>query len=57
MDRAASDACFYHCLPAYRGLEVDAAVIDGPRSRVIPQGHRRLDAARAVLAYVMGVRP
>jgi ornithine carbamoyltransferase len=57
MALAATDACFYHCLPAYRGLEVDASVIDGPRSRVIPQGHRRLDAARAVLAFVRGVRP
>lgn len=57
MALADADACFYHCLPAYRGLEVDVSVIDGPRSRVIPQGHRRLDAARAVLAFVMGVRP
>ena len=31
-----------HCLPAYRGLEVTASVIDGPRSRVIRQGHNRL---------------
>lgn len=53
MDQALEHACFYHCLPAYRGVEVDAAVIDGPRSRVIPQGHRRLDAARAVLAFVL----
>lgn len=57
MDSAAPDATFYHCLPAYRDVEVAASVIDGPRSRVIPQGHRRLDAARAVLAFVLGVLP
>lgn len=57
MAQAAPGACFYHCLPAYRGLEVAASVIDGPRSRVITQGHRRLDAARAVLAFLSGVRP
>jgi ornithine carbamoyltransferase len=57
MSLAAPHATFYHCLPAYRGYEVAASVIDGPNSRVIPQGHRRLDAARAVLAFVMGVRP
>lgn len=48
------DAIFMHCLPAYRGLEVTAEVIDGPRSRVIRQGHNRLHAARAALAFVLG---
>lgn len=57
MSLAAPEATFYHCLPAYRGVEVAASVVDGPHSRVIAQGHRRLDAARAVLAFVMGVRP
>lgn len=57
MAHAHEDATFYHCLPAYRGMEVAASVIDGPRSRVIAQGHRRLDSARAVLAFLMGVRP
>ena len=37
---------FMHCLPAYRGLEVTADVIDGPQSVVIRQGHNRLHAAR-----------
>lgn len=55
MARARDHARFYHCLPAYRGMEVDAEVIDGPRSRVILQGHRRLDAARAVFAHVSDV--
>lgn len=56
MARAADEAVFMHCLPAYRGLEVDAAVIDGARSRVIRQGHNRLHTARAVMASLMGVR-
>lgn len=49
-------AGFYHCLPAYRGYEVAPEVIDGPQSHVVLQAHRRLDAARAVLAFLMGVR-
>ena len=55
MSRAADGAIFMHCLPAYRGLEVEAAVIDGPASRVIRQGHNRLHSARGVLAYLLGV--
>ncbi len=57
MGHAADEATFYHCLPAYRDVEVATSVIDGPRSRVIRQGHRRLDAARAILAFVLGVVP
>jgi len=53
---AAPDAAFMHCLPAYRGLEVTADVIDGPRSLVFQQGHNRMHAARGVLAFVMGTR-
>ncbi len=53
MAHADPAAGFYHCLPAYRGQEVSAAVIDGPRSHVIAQSHRRLDAARAVLSFVI----
>ena len=56
MARAAPDAVFMHCLPAHRGCEVTADVIDGPRSVVIRQGHNRLHAARAALAFLMGVR-
>jgi ornithine carbamoyltransferase len=56
MAEAADGAGFYHCLPAYRGLEVAADVIDGPASRVVAQAHHRLDAARGVLAWLMGVR-
>ena len=57
MARAAGDAWFMHCLPAYRGLEVSADVIDGSRSLVIQQGHNRMHTARGVLAFLMGVRP
>ncbi len=54
MDRAAPGAVFMHCMPAHRGLEVSAAVFDGPRSRVFPQGHARLPAARGALAFLLG---
>jgi ornithine carbamoyltransferase len=56
MAAAAPGATFMHCLPAYRGLEVTASVIDGPRSRVIRQGHNRLHAARGALAFLLGIR-
>jgi ornithine carbamoyltransferase len=56
MALAGPDAIFLHCLPAYRGLEVAAEVIDGPQSVVVAQGHNRLHAARGVLAYLLGVR-
>jgi ornithine carbamoyltransferase len=57
MALAAPGAVFMHCLPAHRGWEVTADVIDGPQSVVIQQGHNRLHAARAALAFLMGVRP
>jgi ornithine carbamoyltransferase len=56
MSVGASDAIFMHCLPAYRGYEVTAEVIDGPQSRVIGQGHDRMHAARGLLAFLAGVR-
>jgi ornithine carbamoyltransferase len=56
MAAAAPGAGFYHCLPAYRGYEVTADVIDGAQSRVVPQAHNRMHAARGVLAFLMGVR-
>ena len=55
MTHAAAGAGFYHCLPAYRGLEVAAEVIDGPNSHVYAQAHNRLHAARGALAFLMGV--
>jgi len=57
MAEASPDARFFHCLPAHRGDEVAAEVIDGPRSAVIAQGHNRLHAARGLLAFLVGVRP
>ncbi len=55
MDAAAPASIFMHCLPAYRGFEVTASVIDGPRSVVFQQGHNRMHAARGALAFLMGV--
>jgi ornithine carbamoyltransferase len=56
MATALPGAGFYHCLPAYRGLEVSAEVIDGPSSHVFAQAHNRMHAARGALAFLMGVR-
>ena len=53
MAQAAPDARFLHCLPAHRGEEVEAAVIDGPRSRVWPQATNRMHAARGLLVWLM----
>ncbi len=52
MAAAAAGAIFMHCLPAHRGLEVAADVIDGPQSRVYRQGHNRMHAARGLLALL-----
>jgi ornithine carbamoyltransferase len=57
MARAAPGASFMHCLPAYRGSEVTADVIDGDRSLVIAQGHNRMHTARGALAFLLGARP
>ena len=45
-------AVFMHCLPAYRGIEVSAEVIDGPQSVVFRQAHNRLHAARGAIAFL-----
>lgn len=57
MELAASGAVFMHCLPAHRGQEVSEQVIDGPNSLIYRQAHNRMHAARAVLAFLLGVRP
>lgn len=56
MEAAGSGAIFMHCLPAYRGSEVTAEVIDGPQSVVFQQGHNRMHAARGALAFLLGSR-
>ncbi len=53
MAQAAPDAIFLHCLPAHRGEEVEAAVIDGPQSAVFDEAGNRLHAQKGVLAYVL----
>ena len=49
-------ARFLHCLPARRGEEVAAAVIDGPASEVWRQAENRMHTARGALAWMMGAR-
>lgn len=54
MALAADDAIFLHCLPAHRGEEVTAEVIDGPKSRVFDQAENRLHAQKALLYLLLG---
>jgi ornithine carbamoyltransferase len=54
MSHAADDAIFMHCLPAHRGEEVTAGVIDGPQSVVFDGAENRLHAQKGVLAWALG---
>lgn len=56
MARSSPEARFLHCLPARRGEEVSAEVIDGPRSAVWLQAENRMHTARGALAWLMGAR-
>lgn len=54
MAKAKDDAIFQHCLPAYRGKEVTAEVIDGPQSVVWDEAGNRLHAQKALLTWLAG---
>ncbi len=54
MELANKDALFMHCLPAYRGTEVTAEVIDGPQSVVWDEAENRLHAQKALLEFLLG---
>ena len=54
MSVARPEAVFMHCLPAHRGEEVDAAVIDGPQSVIFDQAENRLHVQKAILLTLLG---
>ncbi len=54
MQQAAKDAIFLHCLPAHRGEEVTASVIDGPASVVWDEAENRLHVQKAILLWCLG---
>ena len=54
MEQAASDAIVLHCLPAHRGEEISAEVMEGTASRIFDQAENRLHAQQALLAVLMG---
>ncbi len=54
MSKGHTEAIFLHCLPAHRGEEVAAEVIDGPQSRVLDEAENRLHAQKAIMIELMG---
>ena len=53
MQHAAKDAIFLHCLPAHRGEEVSASVLEGPQSRVFQEAENRLHSQKALLEWLL----
>jgi ornithine carbamoyltransferase len=53
MKAARTDALFMHCLPAHRGEEVAAEVIDGPQSVVWDEAENRLHVQKALMEYLL----
>jgi ornithine carbamoyltransferase len=54
MSKAAKNAIFMHCLPAYRGHEVSEEVLEGPQSVIFDEAENRLHAQKAILAWCFG---
>jgi ornithine carbamoyltransferase len=54
LDLARGDCLVLHCLPAHRGEEISADVLDGPASAVWDQAENRLHAQKALLAWLLG---
>jgi len=54
MKVAAKDAVFMNCLPAMRGMEQTADVIDGPQSIVFDQAENRMWAQNSIMLYLLG---
>jgi ornithine carbamoyltransferase len=52
MSQAKADAIFMHCLPAYRGYEVSADVLDGPQSVIWDEAENRLHSQKALMAWL-----
>jgi ornithine carbamoyltransferase len=53
MSHAAPDSIVMHCLPAYRGKEIDAEVIDGPQSVVWDEAENRRHAQKAIITWLL----